>query len=171
MIPSLIDQGGLLGTVVQFVITSVISLQIYCWLLLFHLSYYSLTYRIRALVSFIDQGNKFKNSDNKSNELVHYSLSELPFHNNQMKRQLRTCAYIFDKLCLAANELNATFSPSVLIILTLQMIISASSVFFCISAISSVLRSMIYFFALLFVTSVVTIVILLNSAESPIIEV
>ena len=161
------DRIGLIGTVVQLVVSSIISFQFGSWLLLVHLSYYSLSYRIRLLTSFI-----------APTKIVRTKMDNLPcsstlpsLNSNQMKRQLRTCAYIFDKLCLTAKELNATFSLSVLINLTINNIISACSLFFCIFAYSSVVQDMIYSFGLLFVSSVAIILVILYSAELPIFEV
>jgi hypothetical protein len=85
-----------------------------------------------------------------------------------MKGKIRTCAYIFDKLCLAANELNATFSLSVLIVLTIQMILCSTSLFTCVFVMSTVFEGALYSSAALFVTSFVVMVIILKTAESPI---
>ena len=155
MLPTVMNQIGVFGAGVHFFFTIVCILQLCVWLLLFHLSYYSLSYRIQALLSSITHG-----------DMSHHSHSILPY--NKMKGEIRTCAYIFDKLCLAASELNATFSLSVLIILTVQMILSSTSLFLSIFVVSSVVDGALYGSALLFVSSFVVIVVILNSAESPI---
>lgn len=131
------------------------------WFLLFHLIYYSLSYRIRVLTSFISQ-EKVQTKD---------FLSSVVSYNQISKMKLRKCAYIFDKISLAANELNATFSLSVLVILTIQIIISATSLFFVIFPLSLVTQNLIYSFGCLFIFSVVAIIIVLTAAESPVTEV
>jgi len=155
LLPIVMQYMGLFGTIVHFFFSFVCIFQLCVWLLLFHLSYYSLSYRIQVLLSSITHG-----------DVNHHSHSILPY--KKMKGEIRTCAYIFDKICLAASELNATFSLSVLIILTVQMILSSTSLFLSIFVVSLVVDEALYGSASLFVSSFVVIAVILKSADSPI---
>ena len=81
------------------------------WFLVFHLSYYSISYRIGVLNSFIESLKGQTNS--------HLRI-----------KRLRTCGYHFDQICLAANNINATFSFIMLINFTMMICVSTTSVFF-----------------------------------------
>ena len=84
-------------------------LQSYSWFMLFHLCYYSITFRISSLTSLVETAIKEAGGSGKS----------------KGTKALRTCANLFDQLCAAAIEINSTFSLSVLASLTVIMILSS----------------------------------------------
>ena len=137
---------------------SFVILQVSAWFILFHLSYYNVSYRINILTSFIQT---------VQDPLVNPSL--------RIKR-LRTCGYLFDQICLVSENLNSTFSLTVLVSLIILMVLCTTSLFFFIFAISAaVVPNFIllakFAFLFMFIGSVAMIIIILTSAELPIKEV
>ena len=147
-----VEKTELFDAILRILMLSVVTFQICTWLVTFHVSYYSLSYRIRILVEKLTTDEPL--------------LATTSMH-DPIKCNVRTCAYIFDKISLAATEFKSTFSFSVLLILTLQMIICACTLFFCIySYYYTLLPERIYIFASLFFFSVTSIVIIITTSES-----
>ena len=137
------------------------------WLLLLHLVYYTVSYRISILTSNMDtlikQDTSLRNS----------------VGSNFLKvKILRTCSYHFQQICLALNEINSTFSISVLLNVIILLIMCTTSLcvtFLAITAKSNSIPSVIQDSSLVFlgiaIYSIVIICIILKSVESPIHEV
>lgn len=153
-----VEKTQLFDAILRILMLSVVTLQICTWLVTFHVSYYSLSHRIRILVEKLTTDETF--------------LATTTNVHDPIKCNVRTCAYIFDKISLAATEFKSTFSFSVLLILTLQMIICACALFFCIySYYYTLLPERIYIFGSLFFFSVTSIVIIITTSESLITQV
>lgn len=137
--------------VIRIVLVFLVYIEIITWLLTYHLSHYSLSCRIKAIRTLIN---------GKNNQ----EMSSI--------RSLRTCAYLFDKISLAANELKTTFSLSILFILTLQLIVCTSNLFFSLYSYSfAIVPERMYVFLSHFLFSVITILVIVTTAELPISEV
>ena len=135
------------------------------WFLLFHLAYYSISHRIDILSSFVETIDF-----NEKKKMMNYSQSN---HPSLRVRKLRTCAYIFDRICLASREMNSTFSLSVLLNLFLLMILCSTSLFFFIYATTApavpiIIKSQSSYFFYIFLGSLQFIIFILLSAESPV---
>ena len=123
------------------------------WFLLFHLIFYNVTHRISLLTVFIQTQNVEANIVIEKRRLVN---------------RLRSCGYIFDQICLAFNEVASTFSLSVLFFLTILMILSATSLFFCFCfGFKSQRTYEASIYMLFFITNFMMILIILKAAESP----
>ena len=126
------------------------------WFLLFHLSNYSISYRICKLTSFI-----------KTSQLLTTTSTNFRIKN------LRTTGYIFNQICLASNQLNLAFSPTVLLNLVILLIICTTSLFFFIFASSSlkipvVIENNKWGMLVMAFNSIFMILVILISAELPI---
>ena len=159
MLP-VVEKWDIYSAVLRILKLSVITMQICAWLVTFHASYYSLSYRIRLLVEKLATDDRLLSAT---------TISRHEPSTRTIQRQVRTCASIFDNISLAATELKSAFSFSVLLILTLQMIICSCSLFFCIySYYYTLLPERIYVFGSLFSFSVITIIIIITTVESPV---
>jgi hypothetical protein len=141
------NQLGIIGEILFIFFINLFLLQILNWFLLFYLSYFSISYRIRTLKFFV------------------FTITE------PRDKRLRLCGYIFDQITQAVNELNLTFSFSVLVMLTILMVICATSLFIGLFTLSPDLRDQRNTFFFLSFIAIVFILIILTSAESPIVEV
>ena len=136
----------------------IINLQALFWFLLFHLTYYSISYRIGILKSFVIENNE-------------------PQILGERIKKFKTCGYIFDRICLAAREINMTFSCTVLLNLLLLMFLCSTSLFFAIYLTQStlsiplVVQSQHYSFIAIFLASLQMILVILLGADSPVNEV
>ena len=138
----------------------IINLQALFWFLLFHLTYYSISYRIGILKSFVIENNE-------------------PQILGERIKKFKTCGYIFDRICLAAREINMTFSWTVLLNLLLLMFLCSTSLFFAIYLTQSTLSiplvtaipSIPYSFIAIFLASLQMILVILLGADSPVNEV
>jgi hypothetical protein len=136
-----------------------------CWLLLLNLIYYAVSHRISLLTSYIDTMNKQDDKNTVESKIVNI-------------RKLRWCSYLFDQTCLALNEINSTFSLSILLNVVILLIICTTSLYgiiFIITAnptkIPSVIQDSTHAFLGITMHSVTIICIILKSVESPILEV
>jgi hypothetical protein len=123
------------------------------WFLLFHLSFYNISYRIRLL-------NVFVNIRNVENSAT--------IGKQRLVNKLRSCGYIFDQICLAFNQVACTFSLSILFFLTTMMLLSTTSLFFCYNygyQLQRINRASIYM--LYFISNIIMVTIILKAAESP----
>ena len=150
------NNGSAIAVIIALVLPNclipVIICRLFAWILLFHLSYYSISHRIGILTSFIQS---LKGKTNSSLRV----------------KRFRTCGYIFDQICLATNNINATFSFIMLINFTMLICISTTSIFFIIYAMSSVkipliITNQFLSFVGIFGLSNVMILLFLSSAES-----
>ena len=149
--PSVYREMEIVTAVIRIVLVFLVYIEIITWLLTYHLSYYCLSCRIKAIRTLIN---------GKNNQ----EMSSI--------RSLRTCAYLFDKISLAANELKTTFSLSILFILTLQLIVCTSNLFFSLYSYSfAIVPERMYVFLSHFLFSVITILVIVTTAELPISEV
>lgn len=128
-------------------------LQTCSWFMLFHLCYYSISYRINSLPFFIETAIK----ENGNRKCI---------------KELRTCANLFDQLCASAIEINSTFSLSVLATLTIIMILCSICLFLFIYAISEVIvldyiKSATYVFPIIFTSNAGLILFILITVDSP----
>lgn len=140
--------------------------RLFAWFLLFHLSYYNISHRIATLSSFIEQ----------SLSSLNLNLGQSTNSKSFRIKTFKTCGYIFDQICLAANNINSVFSLSMLIIFTILMALSTTSIFFFIYSMSSleipflIKINFVSFISVFMLCNVMMLIILL-SAESPIREV
>ena len=141
---------GIIGLILFIFFTNLFILNVLNWFLLFHLSYYSVSHRIRTL-----------------NALVKTTEEKI-----QRIKKLRMCGYIFNQITKTLNELNLTFSFSVFIMLTILMVICATSLFIGLFSISIAdVREARNTYLFLSFFAVVDILIIFTAAESPIAEV
>jgi hypothetical protein len=141
---------GIIGVMLFVFLVTLFFFELLNWFLLFHLTYYSVSNRIRMLRDFITITTEEK---------------------VQRIKKLRLCGYIFDQITQAVNELNSTFSFSVLVFLTILMIICATSLFIGLFSLSAVVREARNTYLFLSFVAIVFILIILTAAESPIVEV
>ena len=121
-----------IGSVFAFFFVSSTFVQSVTWFLLFHLSYYNISNRIRKLKDFIQTSyNPIYGSK------IIYSPFLATMSSSLRIKKLRSTGYIFNQICLASNEVNAAFSLTVLLNLITLMLLCATSLFFFIFAISS----------------------------------
>ena len=137
---------GIVGTTLYIPSFITFSAPIINWFLLFHLSYYNLSYRIAILTSLIDSSSR-------------------PF------RKLRSCGHLFDKLSQASNELASTFSFSVLLLLISLLVVCATSLFLGLFAMAPVIIENRTYLLILSFKTVLLILIIFNAADSPVTEV
>ena len=119
------------------------------WFLMLHLSYYSISYRLNMLTLSIGRNNE--------------SIG--------MNKRLRMCKRLFDQICLVSAEIKTAFSFSVLVILTLLIIVCSACLFFCIYTMVFIDKGLVSALAANFVKNVAMTLIILISANSPILEV
>ena len=148
--------------------------QLNTWFLLLHLSYYSISYRISNLTSFIEserakyQINEMENDQNVA--IVTIPATSVP---NQLAKALRKCGYLFDQICQATHEINATFSLPILLFLTMVMILCSICLFFFIYVIAELvehlsIKNFFYVFPAVFALGLMITLVLLISADYPI---
>jgi hypothetical protein len=162
MIPVLEDNFKQLGLVVgslYFCLLNFNQLQTFAWFMLFHLCYYSISYRISILSSLIEIAIKQEGSSRKCT--------------SKRIKAMRLCAYLFDQLCAATIEINSTFSLSVLGILSVVMIICSLCLFFFTYAMTEVvvhtyIKSATYSFPIIFILCMGLTLFLLITVEKPI---
>lgn len=125
------------------------------WFLMFHLTFYNISHRIKLLTIFLKPQNDMKNISLIRNK-------------QRMRNKLRSCGFIFDQICLAFNKVASTFSLSVFIFLPTIMILSVTSLFKCYSY---GYRLRLTYDASLnawyFIQNVTMITVILKAAESP----
>lgn len=112
LFPVLVSRIGIISTSLHFVFIFIYALQLGTWFVLFFLMFYSVSYRISALTSFISAAN-----------------GQSQFGENLTKK-FRMCARIIDQIIQCSKEITSTFSLSVLIMLTFLTILCATSFFF-----------------------------------------
>ena len=139
------------------------------WFLLFHLSYYSISYRIKNLTLFIgSQCGQIKDT----HTVAVVSTASFP-SSQRAKAALRTCGYLFDQICQATHEINLHFSLSILMFLTFVMISCSTCLFFIIYVMVDLVDhpSIIEFFSIfppVFSLGVFVTLVLLMTADFPI---
>ena len=168
MFADTIDQLGIVLGSLYFILLNLNLFQYINWFTLLHLSYYSISYRINSLTLLIDA------NINKNEKEI--NVSTTPSDLIKRIKTLRTCGYLFDKLCQAANEINSTFSLSVLVILTLIMTLCSTSLFLSIHAMSEVvvhsyIRNAVFLFPGVFTLGLVIMLIILTTVDQPITQV
>ena len=134
---------------------------------MFHLCYYIISHRLKILASFIASIA----TEPKYNIKINICDDAIMSFAGQRIKRLRTTGYLFDRLCEAVNELAATFSLSVLVILSVLMVVSAICLFFCVNSIPFFGENANYSFASICVWSILNVLIVLISAESHVTEV
>ena len=128
--------------------------RLFTWLLVFHLSYYNISHRIGILNSFIESLEGQNNS--------HLRI-----------KRFRTCGYLSDQICLAANNINEAFSFSLIVAFTVLICLSTMSIFFIIYAtLSSVIpftvKNKFSIFIAMFLLSNAMVLLFISSAQSPV---
>ena len=167
--PIFVSRIGYEATVVFFCFWSFQMLQLGAWDLMFHLCYYNISYRLKILRSFIRSIVESRIDGKKINNICD---DLMPLADERLKR-LRTTGYIFDRICQAVNELSATFSLSVLVILLILMIESAVCLFFSVNSLTfdAFSSNTNYTFAAVFTWSFLKVLMMLITAESHVTEV
>lgn len=167
VIHNLIPIIGFLGSVLHIIFLNFTTMQMVGWFMLFHLSYYSLSYRISLLATFIappvQEHNIFKV------RLENKYLVVIP--RSAMLKRIRTCGYLFDHICKVSYEINCTFSFSVLAVLTILMIFCSTSLYFSLYASTNLYKEMFYGFVSFFVFSICVVFIILSSTDLSLAEV
>ena len=129
-----------------------ITLMTCAWFLLFHLSFYNVSHRIRLLNAFV----KIRNVD-----------SSATIGKQRLVNKLRSCGYIFDQICLAFNEVACTFSLSILFFLTTMMLLSTTSLFYGYHYSYQLRTNEASIYMFYFISNIIMITIILKAAESP----
>ena len=159
VVEDILNQLGLILGSLQLCLINLNTMQTLVWFLLFHLCYYSISFRIKILSSLIETAAKGKVSGKC-----------------KCIKALRSCAYLFDQLCAASVEINSTFSLSVLFILVIVMIQCSLCLFFFIYAMSelvvhSYIKGATYAFPIIFLMCMGLTLFILITANGPIAQV
>ena len=157
VIEDVLNQLGLLVGSLYFCLINLNQLQVFIWFVLFHLCYYSISFRIKILSSLIETTAKEEGGSGKCKRI----------------KVLRACAYLFDQLCAASVEINSTFSLSALFILVIVMIQCSLCLFFFVYAISELvvhpyIKGSTYLFPILFLMCMGLTLFVLITANGPI---
>ena len=158
MIPNLMPHFGLVGSILHILCTNFVAIVAIGWYALFHLSYYSLSYRISILSSLIARPDQ-------------HAEGGLDGPSSQQLKRMRTCGYLFDQICQVSNDINSAFSLSILTILTIMMIDCSTALFFCLYSLTTLFKGMFYGFLTFFANCVCLILVIVISTHSPIAEV
>lgn len=142
--------------------------QLCTWLLLLHLSYYSISYRINYLALFIESKNE---EDGIKDAGINVNVLSIVL--KQRPRMLRTCGYLFDQICQATQEVNSTFSLSILFFLVFIMIFCSICLFFFINVMAelveySSLKDGVYLFPAAFIVAILMALVILISSDYPV---
>ena len=158
---------GIVYGLIKLLLLNLKMFQLCNWLLLFHLSYYSISYRICNLTSIIESKNDQDGIEDAEKVAV---VSDVP---SQRTKALRTCAYLIDQIRQATHEMNSTFSLSILLFLIFIMIFCSICLFFFIYVMAELvvhpsLKDAVYMFPAAFVVAVIMALVILTSADYPV---
>ena len=165
------------------ILTYSVHLKKFMWLLMIHMSYYSVAHRIDALAallssvdgcSTIQQNvyhvfNRHRMDENKISVLsVDHSKTQ-----SMVNQKLRTCGYLFDHLSQTSMALNSVFSLPILLILTSTLITSTLFLYFIIYEYfqPTIFNSLIHGRSVDFGTNLIFLAVLLTAPDMPVIKV
>lgn len=159
--------------IAQLILQSFSGMQIVAWFALLHLSFYNISFRIKSLSSFVIVSLKSE----KKNEIQKCFLQHSIIDGKTSRKhqsQLQICGYLFNQLSVVFSLLNNIFSLPILLIFTTLMISSIINVYFILYEIlleQSILHFAIPTFVLTLTFNVCLMLIILNMADLPLLEV
>ena len=159
--------------IAQWILQSFSGMQIVAWFALLHLSFYNISFRIKSLSSFVIVSLKSEKKNEIQKCFLQHSIIDRKT-SRKHKSQLQICGYLFNQLSAVFSLLNNIFSLPILLIFTTLMISSITNVYFILYDIlleQSILHFAIPIFVLTLTFNVCLMLIILNVADLPLLEV